>query len=120
MSFIGLVPNAAPHMAAADIVVLPSRREGLPIVALEALALARPVVATRVGGTPSVVVQGETGWLAEPEDEASLVAAIVECWSDPAEAERRGLAGRALVEQQFGVTPMHDRIEELLLELSHR
>ena len=62
--FIGLVPNAAPQMAAADMVVLPSRREGLPIVALEALSLARPVVATRVGGTPSVVVPGETGWLA--------------------------------------------------------
>ena len=61
VSFIGLVPNAAPHMAAADIVVLPSRREGLPIVALEALSLARPVVATRVGGTPTVVVPGRDG-----------------------------------------------------------
>lgn len=120
VNFIGLVPNAAPHMAAADIVVLPSRREGLPIVALEALSLARPVVATRVGGTPSVVLPGETGWLANPDDEASLVAAIVDCWSDPAEAARRGAAGRVLVEQRFGIKPMHDRIEQLLLELSNR
>lgn len=118
--FTGLVPNAAPHMAAADIVVLPSRREGLPIVALEALSLGRPVVATRVGGTPSVVIAGKTGWLASPDDEASLVATILECWSDPAEAGRRSLAGTALVAEQFGIKPMHDRIEELLLELSNR
>ena len=118
--FVGLVPNAAPHMAAADVVVLPSRREGLPIVALEALVLERPVVATRVGGTPSVVVPGETGWLAAPEDEAALAASIVECWSDPAEAARRGKAGRALVEERFGIKPMHDRIEALLSELSTR
>ena len=120
VKFVGLVSNAAPQLAAADIVVLPSRREGLPIVALEALSLARPVVATRVGGTPTVVVAGETGWLAEPEDEASLVATIVACWSDPAEAARRGLAGRALVEEQYGIKSMHDRIEQLLLELANR
>ena len=120
VSFIGMVPNAAPQMAAADIVVLPSRREGLPIVALEALSLARPVVATRVGGTPTVVVPGETGWLAEPENEASLVAAIVECWSDRAEAARRGLAGQALIEAHYSIKTMHDRIEELLVELSNR
>ncbi len=120
VNFIGLVPNAAPQMAAADIVVLPSRREGLPIVALEALSLSRPVVATRVGGTPSVVVAGETGWLANPEDQASLVETIVACWSDPEEAARRGRAGRKLVEERFGIKPMHDRIEELLLELSKR
>jgi glycosyltransferase involved in cell wall biosynthesis/peptidoglycan/xylan/chitin deacetylase (PgdA/CDA1 family) len=116
--FSGLVPNAAPYLAAADIVVLPSRREGLPVVALEALALERPVVATRVGGIPTVVIDGETGWLAPPEDERALAAAIVACASDPEEAARRAQAGRRLVEEQFGVEPMLARIEDMLLELS--
>ena len=115
--FVGMVPNAAPYMAAADVVILPSRREGLPVTVLEALALERPVVATRVGGTPTVVVPGETGWLAEPENEESLAAAIVACCSDPAEAARLATAGRAVVEARFGDGPMHDRIEALLTEL---
>ena len=115
--FVGMVPNAAPYMAAADVVILPSRREGLPVTVLEALALNRPVVATRVGGTPTVIVPGETGWLAEPENEESLAAAIVACCADPAEAARRAAAGRAVVEERFGDRPMHDRIEALLGEI---
>ena len=67
-------------------VILPSRREGLPVVALEALALERPVVATDVGGTSTAIVDGETGWLVPPEDPSALAAAIIDCLADPAEA----------------------------------
>jgi glycosyltransferase involved in cell wall biosynthesis len=109
--FVEVTDNAAPYLAAADVVVLPSRREGLPVVALEALALERPFVATRVGGTPSVVVDGETGWLVPPEDENALAEAIVASLRDPAEAARRGRAGRRRVEEQFSAGAMLDRVE---------
>ena len=116
--FTDLLKNAAPYLAGADVVVLPSRREGLPVVALEALALERPLVATRVGGTPTVVVDGETGWLVPAEDEPSLAAAIVACVRDPDEAARRARAGRRLVEGQFSAEPMLDRVEAKLFELA--
>ncbi len=66
VTFAGLRLNVAPYLCAADVVVLPSRREGLPVAVLEALTLARPVVATAVGGTPTVIRPGETGWLVPP------------------------------------------------------
>jgi glycosyltransferase involved in cell wall biosynthesis len=116
--FTDLIKNAAPYLAGADVVVLPSRREGLPVVALEALALERPLIATRVGGTPTVVVDGETGWLVAAEDEPSLAAAIVACVKDPDEAARRARAGLRLVEKEFSAEPMLDRIEARLRELA--
>ena len=116
--FVGLIPYAAPYLGAADVVVLSSRREGLPIVALEALALERPVVATAVGGTPTAVIDGETGWLAPSEDPKALAAAIATCLADPDEASRRARAGRALVESRFSSVTMLDSIEQLLRELS--
>jgi glycosyltransferase involved in cell wall biosynthesis len=115
--FVGPIPYAAPYIRAADAVVLPSRREGLPIVALEALALERPVVATDVGGTSSVVVDGTTGWLVRAEDPAALAAAIVECLDNKAEAARRARAGHELVAERFGSGPMLDTVEQLLQEL---
>ena len=114
------IENAAPYIAAADIVVLPSRREGLPVVALETLALERPLVATRVGGTPTVVVDGETGWLAEPENEGSLAASIVACAGSPGEASRRAHAGQILVADRFSAEAMLDRIETMLTDLIPR
>jgi glycosyltransferase involved in cell wall biosynthesis/peptidoglycan/xylan/chitin deacetylase (PgdA/CDA1 family) len=115
--FDGLVRNAAPHIAHADAVVLPSRREGLPVVALEALALERPIVATEVGGTPTAVIDGETGWLVPPESPDALAAAIVACLSDPAEGARRARAGHELVGERFASGPMLDKVEGFLHEL---
>lgn len=116
--FAGLIPYAAPYLRAADVVVLPSRREGLPIVVLEALALERPVVATAVGGTPTAVLDGETGLLVPPEDPDALAAAIGESLRDRALAARRARAGRALVEERFAAEPMLETIEGLLRDLT--
>jgi glycosyltransferase involved in cell wall biosynthesis/peptidoglycan/xylan/chitin deacetylase (PgdA/CDA1 family) len=117
--FPGLIPVAAPYIASADVVVLPSRREGLPVVALEALALERPLVATDVGGTSTVAVDGETAWLVPPEDPQALAAAIVECLEQPEEAARRARAGHELVAERFDTRPMLDLVERLLRELVH-
>ncbi|MGH2443898.1 MAG: glycosyltransferase [Chloroflexota bacterium] len=67
----------------AGIVVLPSRTEGVPAVALEAMAFGRAVVATRVGGLPSVIKDRETGLLVPPDDPAALASAIERLISNP-------------------------------------
>jgi glycosyltransferase involved in cell wall biosynthesis/peptidoglycan/xylan/chitin deacetylase (PgdA/CDA1 family) len=118
--FTGGVPNASPYMRAADAIVLSSRWEGLPVVVLEALALARPLVATAVNGTPTVCIDGETGWLVPPDDEESLAAAIVDCVTHPDEAERRAQAGRRLIEDGFTLEKMLDRLEALLIQCRSR
>jgi glycosyltransferase involved in cell wall biosynthesis len=60
-----------------------------------------PVVASRVSGIPEVVVDGVTGWLVRPEDPAALAAALGAALDDPAEARRRGAAGRCRVDERF-------------------
>jgi glycosyltransferase involved in cell wall biosynthesis/peptidoglycan/xylan/chitin deacetylase (PgdA/CDA1 family) len=116
--FAGSQHNPAAYLARAELAVLPSRREGLPVVALEAMALDRAVVGTAVGGTPDVVRPGETGWIVPPEQPEALAAAIVEALLDPAERVRRAANGRALVERSFSLAAMLDRIEELCAEVS--
>jgi peptidoglycan/xylan/chitin deacetylase (PgdA/CDA1 family) len=115
---VDLVPNAAPYMAAADVLVLPSRREGLPVTALEGAALGKPFVATRVGGTPQVVRDPETGWLVEPDAPAALAAAMVAAGSDLDQARARGRRAREAVVADWPISRMHDRLEQILEQLA--
>jgi glycosyltransferase involved in cell wall biosynthesis len=84
-------------LATADIFVLSSRSEGLPMTILEAMAAGLPVVASSVGGVPEVVVDGETGLVVPPGDPASLAAAIERLLADPALRRRLGGAARERV-----------------------
>ena len=113
VAFTDMQSNPAPYVAAADLAVLPSRREGLPVSALEAFALHKAVVATAVGGTPDVVRDGETGWLVPPDEPALLAAAIVTALSRPAERARRAALGRALVASTYSTDALLDEIEAL-------
>jgi glycosyltransferase involved in cell wall biosynthesis len=81
-------------MARAAVVVCPSRRDGLPVVCAEAMAHARPVVASGVGGIPDMVRDGETGLLVPPRDPAALRAAIDRLLADAELRRRLGLAAR--------------------------
>ena len=92
-----------------DVFVLPSLHEGIPMVLLEALALQRPVVATRVGGIPEVIAQGGTGLLAEPADALSLAGFIQELIEDQSKAVRIGKAGRIRVEEEFNARSMAEK-----------
>jgi glycosyltransferase involved in cell wall biosynthesis len=88
-------------MAAADLVVLASLWEPLGNVLLEAHALGRPVVATRVGGVPEIVRDGTTGLLVPPGDVAAFAQSILIMLGDPREAERMGARGRVHVAREF-------------------
>jgi glycosyltransferase involved in cell wall biosynthesis len=94
------VPNAEllPLVRDAQMVVMPSMNEGLPIVALEALALARPLLASRVGGLSSLVEDGVSGLLVPPADPQALADGIARLMTDPMLRERLGRAGRQRVE----------------------
>ncbi len=90
---VGAVTDVRPWLAAADLVVLPSRWEGLSLASLEALATGRPVVASRVPGLSDAVGEG-TGALVPPEDEAALACAVVARLTDPGPLRGRGRRGR--------------------------
>ena len=103
VAFIGWVaPAQVPALLnTATVVVMPSRSEGFGLVALEAALMARPVVATRVGGLPEVVVHEQTGLLVEPDDFAALAAALASLLAHPAVAARLGRAARERAQAVF-------------------
>lgn len=94
VTLLGFWPDLREVYAAADVVALSSWSEGTPVALIEAAAAGRPVVATRVGGVPDVVVDGETGLLVDAGDSAQLAAAILRLVSDTASASGLGEAGR--------------------------
>lgn len=106
LDFLGKVPSAAATFAALDIVVVPSLSEGFGIVAAEAMALGKPVIASRVGGLPEVVEDGVTGILVDPDDPAALASAITVLLSDPDRARAMGEAGRVRVQENFTLERM--------------
>jgi glycosyltransferase involved in cell wall biosynthesis len=90
-------------LARADLFVLSSTSEGLPLSILEAMAAALPVVATSVGGVPEAVEEGETGLLVPPRDPVRLAAALERLLVDPPLRRRLGANGRARVRERFGL-----------------
>lgn len=99
--FLGDRSDVPDLLAAADLLVLPSLFEGLPLSVLEAMAAQRPVVATAIGGTDEAVTHELTGLLVPPRDPTALASAIRRIRSDPALARRLAAAGRARVEREF-------------------
>lgn len=97
----------AQEYAESDIFVLPAvvdsrgDTEGLGVVLLEALAYERPVVASRAGGIPDIVIDGETGWLSDPGDSEVLARRILDVISDPDEARRVAAQGKRRAEARF-------------------
>ena len=99
--FTGWVEDLVSAMNALDLFVLSSLYEGLGIVLLEAMALGKAVVSSRVGGTQDVVVEGETGLFVPPRDPEALAAAMRKLLDDPDLRSRMGTAGRSRVEREF-------------------
>ena len=104
--FLGVRDDIADILAAADLFVLPSLSEGFPFVLLEALAMGRPVIASRVNGVSELIEDHKTGLLVPPRDSQALARAIREMLSDPAAASKMGAVGRAVVRERFTVSRM--------------
>jgi glycosyltransferase involved in cell wall biosynthesis len=99
--FIGRRDDMPAVYASLDVVVLPSFQEAMPMCLLEALAAARPVVATAVGAIPKVIVPGVTGLLCEPGDARALSISLLRLLRDPELGRRLGNHGRAHVARHF-------------------
>ena len=121
--FLGHRDDRYDILAMMDVLVLSSLSEGIPMVLLEALALARPVVATRVGGIPEVIEDRVTGWLVQSGREEELADACMALMDDYDLAERFGLAGQQRVRERFSVRSMAEKVADVyrsLLEIPQR
>jgi glycosyltransferase involved in cell wall biosynthesis len=110
--FVGYAPDMPVAYMLADVVAVPSRTpEAFNSICAEALAMGRPVVASSAGGTPDIVVDGETGWLVPPADPDALAQALDAALAlDEAARVRLGKACRARVEDRFSLAAMRQRI----------
>lgn len=97
----GYQDDVSSYYNACDIVVLPSLAEGMPVAALEAMMFEKPVIASRVGGVPEVVVDGETGCLVEPANPVELAEALAGLVGSPDKRYMLGNAGKARAEKHF-------------------
>jgi glycosyltransferase involved in cell wall biosynthesis len=115
--FLGPRRDTADLLEACDVFVLPSRQEGLGVAALEAMACARPVVASRVGGLAEAVVHERTGLLVPPEDPAALRDALARLLGDRELRRSLGAAGPTRVGEGFLAEQMVEAYEALYREV---
>jgi glycosyltransferase involved in cell wall biosynthesis len=115
--FLGALDDIGPLLSAADVVVLPSLWEGLPLILLEAMARARPVVASAVGGIPEVVEDGVSGLLVPPGRPDALAVALGQMRRHPRDAEALGAAAAARVRADFTWARVVERFEAVYDEV---
>jgi glycosyltransferase involved in cell wall biosynthesis len=115
--FLGYQEDVAPFYAAFDALVLPSGNEGTPVTVIEALAAELPVVATRVGGVPDVVRDGEDGFLVEAGATDDLAERLGRLARDPELRARMGRKGRERVLPRYAVERLVDDVDELYRSL---
>jgi glycosyltransferase involved in cell wall biosynthesis len=111
--YLGYQEVVAGWYAALDALVLPSANEGTPVSAIEALATGRPVVATRVGGVPDVIREGEDGFLVEVGDVEALAERLARLASDPGLRARMGAGARTRVVARYSVDRLVDDVDRL-------
>ena len=112
--FAGIVEDARPYLAAADLVAVASRAETFGRVNIEGMAMERPVVAAAVGGIPEIVADGVTGLLCTPQSPRDLAAKLLELARDPLRRVKMGRAGRQLVSERFSVTTYAEAVLNVL------
>lgn len=103
--------------AAADVVIHPALAETSPLTITEAGACGRPVVASKVGGIPELIAEGETGLVVEPASSTSMLGAIRALLDDPDGAARMGRAARALIERRHSIARISEEWELWLGEI---
>lgn len=115
--FTGHVSGLGDYYRAMDLVALPSLSEGMPNVALEAMIFGKPVVASRVGGMPEVVVEGGTGFMVKAGDADALAAALIRMLGKPEHMQAMGEAGKRRALENFSPTVRVKRLLELYEQL---
>jgi glycosyltransferase involved in cell wall biosynthesis len=117
IDFLGFSENVPAALGQIDLLVQPSLQEAFGIVILEAMAAARPVVGTRVGGIPEIIVDGTTGRLVNAQDSEAMARAI--CWilEDANRRTELGRSGRARVEEEFQIGKTVKAYERLYSDL---
>ena len=115
VSYLGSTEDVKPHLAQADCVVLPSYREGVPRVLLEAAAMARPLITTDAPGCRDAVKDGETGFICHPRNAQDLANKMRSFMALTGEQRRAmGHRGRAFVEQNFDEQVVLDRYHHVV------
>jgi len=120
MHLLGVRRDAPRVMQSFDVFCMSSRSEGLPLVILEAMASALPIVSTAVGGIPNVVANDDTGVLVTPGDPTALRDALASIRSDASRALRIAEAGRTLALREYSAETMVDRYLALYEQLLRR
>lgn len=118
--FAGFRRNIPEIISLMDISVLSSLREGLPNALLESMAMAKPVVATDVGGASEIVFNDKTGSLVPPRDSNALSDAIIKLLKDKEKANKFSKAGRKFVEQNFSIDQMIKKYENLYTQITNK
>src|SRR5262249_49151383 len=113
----GFCSEIPSHLSAADLFVHVPLWEGLGVAVIEALAAGLPVVASRVGGIPDLIIDQQTGLLVPPQDATALAVALSRLAQAPAWANTLGQAGQAQARTQFDVTVMAQHNAALYYEL---
>jgi glycosyltransferase involved in cell wall biosynthesis len=117
VQLLGQVDWACELIGAMDVLVIPSVSEGSSVVAMEAMALGKPVVATAVGGVPEVVLDGETGLVVPPGDPEALANAIGAMLTDRDRAAAMGERGRTRAQTEFDVAEMLERTKAVYADV---
>ena len=113
----GLQRDVATVLNDIDVLVSSSHSEAMPLAVMEAMASGLPVVATRVGGIPDMIDQGESGWLVAPNDFADIATRLEQILLTPGELERMGLAARARAVEKMALSDTVEGIAQLLTRL---
>jgi glycosyltransferase involved in cell wall biosynthesis len=117
VEFLGHIDWARELLGALDLLVIPSVSEGSSVVAMEAMALGKPVVATSVGGVPEVVLDGETGLVVAPSDPQGLSKAVGDLLADPDRARTMGERGRVRARAHFDIADMLERTKAVYADV---
>jgi glycosyltransferase involved in cell wall biosynthesis len=110
--FTGFQSKPADYLSLMDLFLLPSFTEGTSMTLLEAMSLGIPTVATRVGGTPEIVEDKQTGFLVESDDLEAFTGAIKNLLNQPAKRNQMGHAAKAKFEEKFSVEKMVNQYQD--------
>jgi len=118
--FLGARTDIPALLAAMDLYVITSQREGLPISLIEAMMAAKPIVATAVGGIPEALCHGEDGLLVESGNEAALAEAILSLMDDPAGRRQMGERARTKARARYSAEAILEILEATYASIMHR